>query len=96
MPILLSWAFGNCLFAATHPKGDTVKKKIKIIVIVILLLIALIPIPQHLKDGGTVRYQALLYCVSNVHSLAINGGYDEGITIEILGIEVFNNVRYAG
>lgn len=70
------------------------KKKIRIIAIVILILVLLIPIPRHLKDGGTVEYGALIYRVSNVHRLAIEGGYEEGITVEILGFEIFSNVRY--
>lgn len=69
------------------------KKKKTIAAIVILLLILLVPIPQHLKDGGTVEYEALVYRVSDVHRLAIQGGYEEGIIIEILGFEIFNNVR---
>lgn len=69
------------------------KKKITIAAIVILLLVLLVPIPEHLKDGGTVVYGALAYRVSDVHRLAIQGGYEEGIIIEILGFEVFNNVH---
>ena len=83
--------FGNCAFAAFHRKGATVKKKITIAAIIILLLVLLVPIPAHVKDGGTVVYGALVY---RVHRLAIQGdGYEEGIIIEILGFEVFNNVR---
>ncbi len=86
--------FGNCAFAAFHRKGATVKKKITIAAIIILLLVLLVPIPAHVKDGGTVVYGALVYRVSDVHRLAIQGdGYEEGIIIEILGFEVFNNVR---
>lgn len=75
------------------------KKKVKIIILLLVLLIFLIPHPIYLKDGGTVEYKALLYKVSKVHSLTSveemeNGKkYNEGITIEILGIEVYNNVK---
>ncbi len=48
------------------------KKKTTIIVIIALLIILLIPIPMHLKDGGTVEYKALLYKVSKVHRLTGN------------------------
>lgn len=75
------------------------KKKVIIIVVVIALLILLFPIPVHKKDGGTVEYTALLYKVSKVHSLTTleemeNGKtYNEGIIIEILGFEIYNNVE---
>lgn len=73
------------------------KKKILIVVIIVLLLILLIPIPMHLKDGGTVEYKALTYKISKVHRLPMylteNYKYEEGLIIEILGFEVFNNVN---
>ena len=80
------------------------KKKIIILIIVILLFILLVPIPMHLKDGGTVEYKALLYTVSKGHSLKPipieemekeenNKGYEDGIIIEILGFEIYNNVK---
>lgn len=74
------------------------KKKITIISI-ILAIILLFPIPMRLKDGGTVEYKAVLYKVSNVKSLASieemeNGKmYNKGIILEILGFEIFNNVK---
>lgn len=71
------------------------KKKILIVVIIVLLLILLIPIPMHLNDGGTVEYKALTYRISKVHRLTGNleKMYEDGIIIEILGFEVFNNVN---
>ena len=47
-----------------------------------------------LKDGSTVEYRAILYSVWGVHRLALDekAGYEEGLIVEILGIEVFNNV----
>lgn len=73
------------------------KKKILIVVIIVLLLILLIPIPMHLKDGGTVEYKALTYKISKVHRLPMylteNYKYEEGLIIEILGFEIFNNVN---
>lgn len=67
------------------------KKKIIIIGIVLILLVLLVPIPRHLKDGGTVEYQALTYKITKVHSLTENG-YDKGLKVEILGQEIFSNV----
>lgn len=71
------------------------KKKIMIAVSVLLAIVLLFPIPMRLKDGGTVKYQALLYSVSDVHRLApsTESGYEDGIVIEILGMQVFNNVK---
>lgn len=71
------------------------KKKIMIAISILLAVVLLCPIPMRLKDGGTVKYQALLYSVSNVHRLALSaeGGYEDGIIIEILGMQVYNNVK---
>lgn len=73
------------------------KKKIAIGVCAVLALLLLIPIPMHLKDGGTRVYQAVLYRVENVHRIApyYEGRieYLTGTVVKILGIEVFNNVK---
>lgn len=70
------------------------KKKVIAAICVLLAIVLLIPIPMRMKDGGTVTYQAVLYSVSDVHRLAPSepGGYEEGIIIEILGMQIFNNV----
>ncbi len=41
--------------------------KNKLVIIMIALLF--IPIPYHLKDGGSVEYKALLYKITDVHCL---------------------------
>ena len=67
-----------------------------LIAILLILLVLLIPIPRYLKDGGTVEYKAMLYKVSNVHSinnLESEKLYREGIIVEIFGIEIYNNVE---
>lgn len=73
------------------------KKKTALIVIcVILALILLIPIPLAVTDGGSTVYHAILYSVTDVHRLAPVGAekeFEEGIIVEILGFEVFNNVK---
>jgi len=70
------------------------KKKIAIIICILLAIALLFPIPLRMKDGGTVKYQAVLYSVSDVHRLAPSedSGYEDGIIIEILGMQIFNNV----
>ena len=74
------------------------KKKAIIIICVLLAVVLLFPIPLRLRDGGTVQYKAILYTVSDVHSIAAieeqeNGTeFNEGIIVEMLGFEIFNNV----
>ncbi len=83
--------------------GDVMtRKKIAITVILLALAVLLFPIRDQLKDGGTVRYTAALYRVSKVHKLISveemerEGKvkeFDDGIIVELLGFEVFNNVK---
>ncbi|MBE6008290.1 MAG: hypothetical protein E7235_03720 [Lachnospiraceae bacterium] len=71
------------------------EKKALIAVAIIIAAILLIPIPMRLKDGGTVVYKALLYQISDVHSLnpdiTSDEPYIDGTIIKILGVEIFNN-----
>lgn len=71
------------------------KNKTLIVLIIVILFILLIPIPMYLNDGGTVEYKAILYKISNVHRLTgdLEKEYEDGTIIEILGFEVFNNVK---
>ena len=71
------------------------KKKALVIVGIILAIVLLFPIPMRLKDGGTVKYQAVLYSISDVHRLSLESktGYEEGMIIEILGVEIYNSVN---
>ncbi len=72
-------------------------KKLLVGLCIVLALLLLVPVPIPKKDGGTVEYKAALYSVHDVHRL--NPDMDEekpfleGIIIELLGIEVFNNVE---
>ena len=61
-------------------------------IIVIISLILLFPIPMRLRDGGSIRFQALLYNITIYHQLnhQVESGYVDGIGIEILGLEIFN------
>lgn len=69
-------------------------KKAIIIICILLVIALLVPIPIRLKDGGTVKYQAILYTISDVHRLAPSepSGYEDGVVIEILGMAVYNNI----
>ena len=72
------------------------KKKIVTVIIILLVLVLLIPIPLRMKDGGTVKYTAILYKIEDIHRLNpdINSEqeYIEGIIVRFLGIEVYNNI----
>ena len=51
------------------------------------------PIPNRLKDGGSIEYISLVYKITKVHrlnALSITG-YEDGWIIEILGFEIYNN-----
>ena len=47
------------------------KKKVVIFLSLVAAVALLFPIPQHLKDGGTVEYRAILYSFKNVHRLSL-------------------------
>ena len=68
------------------------KRKITFFCIIILLVL-LFPIKIQYKDGGSVGYKAVLYEVIK-HSAYM--GATEGIEIEILGLNVYNNVILPG
>ena len=71
-------------------------KSIIIIVIIIVLIILLFPIPNKLKDGGTIEYKALLYTITDYHKIAPEENekeYIEGVKFEILGFEIFNSLE---
>lgn len=68
------------------------KRWVKIAAIAVALVL-LFPIPMRYKDGGSVKYQAVLYSVTDVHRLAPGGGFEEGIVVEVLGMQVFSRLR---
>ena len=71
---------------------NKMKRKLKII---ILALILLVPVKECAKDGGTIKYNAILWSVTKHHSMfhdsAGNFGYDTGTTIRILCFEVYSD-----
>jgi len=71
------------------------KKLITFLCILLISIILLFPMPVYYKDGGSVRYAAILYSVTDVHSISLDSetGYEEGFIVEILGFEIFNNVK---
>ena len=70
------------------------KKKLIIVSIIIIALILLIPIPMKLQDGGSIEFKAILYKITKYHRLSSieeDVKYIDGIAIEILGKEIYNN-----
>ena len=72
------------------------KKALLITACILLAVILLFPFPQRLKDGGSVEYNAALYSITDVHRLnpdiTSEQEFITGITVEVLGVEVFNNI----
>ena len=71
------------------------KKKLKIIILLIIAIILLVPIPAHYRDGGTVKYNAVLWSVTKHHGITFdsagNAGYNTGTTVRILCFKVYSN-----
>ena len=65
-------------------------KKIKIIIIIVLIIILLIPIPNRLKDGGSIEYKTLFYNYTQIHRLneKSSTGYEDGWELKIFGKHV--------
>lgn len=77
------------------------RKKIGIIAVFAVLIIMLIPIKSQYLDGGTVKYNAVLYGITKHHSIyyelnSPNGknGYNIGTTVRILWFDVYDNVKF--
>lgn len=90
------------------PDKSTKKQRVvkTLIFLLVLAFIALlIPRTLHANDGGTVVYKAALYTVTKWHAFRENhdDGYTPdgerqfvvGTTVEILGMKVYENKRYA-
>ncbi len=75
------------------------KKKLLVGVLVLMLIVLLFPIRLQYKDGGSAAYQSLVgvYRVTDWHQMMPTGdgeplNYKEGLSIEIFGREVYNNM----
>ena len=74
------------------------KKKILFIIGFLFAFILLFPVRGQMKDGGSVEYRAMLYCITDVHQIKpFEEGKEmefyEGLVVEVLGVEIFNNVK---
>ena len=65
------------------------------ILCMLLGLILLILIPMRMKDGGSVEYRAVLYCVTDVHKIdhEADDGYIDGTVVEVLGMEIYSDME---
>ena len=73
------------------------KKFFVVIAIIVVLVILLTPIRMTLKDGGSVRYKALVYEVTIIHQLTPEADdvkpYIDGFEIKILGMTVYRETN---
>lgn len=71
-------------------------KKKFFVVIAIIAVILLTPVRMNLKDGGSVRYKALVYEVTKIHQFSseVDGlkPYIDGFEIKILGMTVYREI----
>lgn len=79
-------------------KGGHNEKKFKFrnIIIILILIILLFPLPVRLKDGGSIRYQSILYSITKVHrlnTLETENMYLKGYEVKILNMKVYNNMK---
>lgn len=83
--------------SADRKKTDRKEWMARVVIFLgILLLAALIPVRYRLKDGGTVVYKAVLYEVTDWHALTgVEDEYKTGVTVEILGLEVYDGTIIA-
>lgn len=77
------------------------KKIIIIIISAIFAVILLFPIKSHIKDGGTVKYDAILYGITKKHAFcseSVSGEegftYNIGTSIRILWFNVYDSNEF--
>lgn len=75
-------------------------KKILIVIVVLLLAVLLIPTRMQMRDGGTVKYDAIIYDVYDVHRIKSvddpsekEVDYVTGVVVEVLGVELINTTN---
>ena len=73
------------------------RKKITVTAVIVLFLIMLISIKTELKDGGTIKYSAILYGITKCHSMFTKDGvdgYNIGTEVRILFFNVYDDVKF--
>ncbi len=77
------------------------KKIMTVICLALVALVLFVPIPLRYKDGGTVKYSALLYSVTKVHSITsrytddgeVEMGHEVGTRVRVLIFPVYDDVK---
>ena len=73
------------------------KKRTAVIIAVALVVILMIPVRMNLKDGGSVRYKALLYEVTKIHQLTPEADgvkpYIDGFEVKLFGLTVYRETN---
>lgn len=71
------------------------KKKIILIILIAFVIVMFIPKTEYYDDGGTVKYNAVLWSVTKHHGMTFdsagNHGYYTGTTIRILCFKVYSS-----
>ena len=54
----------------------------------------LVPLRSKLDDGGSVKYNAVLYDVTDWHAMTpVEGEYNDGVTVEVLVFTVYDSTK---
>lgn len=78
-------------------KLDETSRKKALILLIVLVLAMLFPVKHSYKDGGTVRYQAMLYTVENLHQISQQNyqiGTVQGTRVKILFWTVYDDSEF--
>ncbi len=68
------------------------KKRTKLLIIIIVVIVLLIPYRiTRYKDGGSVQYNGIFYEVVKYHSFNVDSGYNNGLSIKVFGLTLFDN-----
>lgn len=70
------------------------KKRILAGTLLLALILCCIPVRLAYKDGGTVKYQAVLWSCTRYHQLTETGGYYEGTEFRIFPFNFFPPSRH--
>lgn len=64
-------------------------------IVILIIIILLFPIPMRLKDGGSIRFQSVLYSVTKINRLNedIDSENIKGWEVEVLNMKVYSNIE---
>lgn len=71
------------------------KKRTKLLIIIIVVIVFLMPYRiTRYKDGGSVQYNGIFYEVVKYHSFNVDSGYNNGLSIKVFGLALFDNYNW--